>query len=176
MTKNRDREYALAREYQEELLMGEAVANIEGLLESLDIPRKELAHRLGISQGRVSQMLSGERNLTLRTLGAMAWALGASIDVSLRELEDRSTSPASADPHLPSWATGERGIGDEGDLVDLENDSDVDEAGNGIEHDMFEGWTRPVTYAATPAPQRDTYRRRHTYTEVSPDGEKELAA
>lgn len=170
MTKKTDREYALAREYQEELLMGEAVANIEGLLESLEIPRKELANRLGISPGRVSQMLSGERNLTLRTLGAMAWALGAAVDVQLRALEDRSTSPALNDPPIPAWMDSVTSKVREPETamsepVALESDED-----------FFEGWLPPLT-APAPAPERHPGRRRHrTYAEVSPEGEKELAA
>ncbi len=91
------------RVYQEELLFGEATANIDGILESLNIPRSELADRMGISRGRVSQMLSGERNLTLRTLAAMAWALGYEFDIRLRSMADRAGTPAENDPEPPDW-------------------------------------------------------------------------
>lgn len=91
------------REYEEERLYGEAVANVGGLLESLEISRQKFADRLGVSAGRVSQMLSGQRNLTLRSLAAMAWALGFEVDIRIRPMSDRSGTPAQGDPPPPDW-------------------------------------------------------------------------
>ena len=51
------------------------------------VSRAELAHAMGLSPGRVSQILSGEENLTLRTLSAVVDALGARLEVTLRPLE-----------------------------------------------------------------------------------------
>jgi hypothetical protein len=39
---------------------------------------------MGVSPGRVSQILSGGENLTLRTLGAVVAALGGCLEVTLR--------------------------------------------------------------------------------------------
>ena len=50
--------------------------------------RADLAHAMGLSPGRVSQILSGEENLTLRTLSAVVDALGARLEVTLRPLEE----------------------------------------------------------------------------------------
>lgn len=93
----------IRREYEEERLYGEAVANISGLLESLKISRRRFAERLGVSAGRISQMLSGERNLTLRSLAAMAWALGYEVDIRVKPMSDRSGTPAHGDPPPPEW-------------------------------------------------------------------------
>jgi transcriptional regulator with XRE-family HTH domain len=45
---------------------------------------------MGVSPGRVSQILSGDENLTLRTLGAVVKALGARIEFTLSEAEEES--------------------------------------------------------------------------------------
>jgi len=47
------------------------------------VTRADLAQAMGVSPGRVSQILSGDENLTLRTLSAVAAALGAELEVSL---------------------------------------------------------------------------------------------
>jgi transcriptional regulator with XRE-family HTH domain len=47
------------------------------------VPRSELAQAMGVSPGRVSQILSGGENLTLRTLGSVVTALGARLDISI---------------------------------------------------------------------------------------------
>jgi transcriptional regulator with XRE-family HTH domain len=47
------------------------------------ISRADLAQSMGVSPGRVSQILSGDENLTLRTLSGVLGALGANIELNL---------------------------------------------------------------------------------------------
>ena len=63
------------------------------------ITRADLAARMGVSPGRVSQILGGGENLTLRTLAALASALDARFDFELSSLkvDDTFTSRAKAD-------------------------------------------------------------------------------
>jgi transcriptional regulator with XRE-family HTH domain len=63
------------------------------------ISRADLAARMGVSPGRVSQILGGGENLTLRTLAALAVALDARFDLELNSLkvDDTFTSRAKAD-------------------------------------------------------------------------------
>ena len=63
------------------------------------ISRADLAARMGVSPGRVSQILGGGENLTLRTLAALAVALDARFDFELTSLkvDDTFTSRAKAD-------------------------------------------------------------------------------
>jgi transcriptional regulator with XRE-family HTH domain len=42
---------------------------------------------MGVSPGRVSQILSGDENLTLRTLSSVAAALGAEVVVILHAID-----------------------------------------------------------------------------------------
>ena len=48
------------------------------------VSRADLAQAMGVSPGRVSQILSGDENLTLRTLSSVLTALGASVELALR--------------------------------------------------------------------------------------------
>lgn len=91
------------RIFEEELLFGEATATILGLVESLGLRRKDLAERLDVSPGRVSQILAGGENLTLRSLAALGWSMGVRFNLEPSAIADRSGSPAQDDPPLPAW-------------------------------------------------------------------------
>jgi transcriptional regulator with XRE-family HTH domain len=64
------------------------------------LTRADLAARMGVSPGRVSQILGGGENLTLRTLAALSTALDARFGIELGALNDGGTftgdSPARA--------------------------------------------------------------------------------
>ena len=63
------------------------------------LSRADLAARMGVSPGRVSQILGGGENLTLRTLAALSTALDARFDIQLGTLkaEDEYSSHDTAD-------------------------------------------------------------------------------
>lgn len=65
---------------QERLIL-DATEAIVGLLDEGGVTRQELAKRLGKSKSFVSQLLSGERNMTLRTLADLGHALGTTFSV-----------------------------------------------------------------------------------------------
>jgi transcriptional regulator with XRE-family HTH domain len=50
--------------------------------------RADLAHAMSVSPGRVSQILSGDENLTLRTVSAALLALGAEPQFTLRPVDE----------------------------------------------------------------------------------------
>lgn len=52
-----------------------------------NLTRADLAGRMGVSPGRISQVLSGGENLTLRTLASLATALDSRFEVELRLCE-----------------------------------------------------------------------------------------
>jgi transcriptional regulator with XRE-family HTH domain len=69
------------------------------------LTRAELASRMGVSPGRISQVLSGGENLTLRTLAALSTALDAQFDVQLTSVKpesDAGSGPALAGSGEPS--------------------------------------------------------------------------
>ncbi len=82
-------------------LITQVTNEITWYMRELKIGRAELAGRLGVSPGRVSQILSGGENLTLRTLAGLAVALDAQLAVELKPCkatldayEALGTSPA----------------------------------------------------------------------------------
>jgi plasmid maintenance system antidote protein VapI len=75
------------RAFEEELLLGQVRKGIGKCLEELNLPRRELAQRLRVSEGRISQMLSGGENLTLKSLAGLALALNARFDLTLQDLD-----------------------------------------------------------------------------------------
>jgi transcriptional regulator with XRE-family HTH domain len=65
-------------------LITQVTNEIDWLMRENQISRADLAARMGVSPGRVSQVLSGGENLTLRTLAALGAALDAQFELELR--------------------------------------------------------------------------------------------
>jgi transcriptional regulator with XRE-family HTH domain len=63
------------------------------------VSRADLAGFMGVSPGRVSQILSGDENLTLRTLNSVVSALGARLELTLRPIDE---DPEFAGAHAAS--------------------------------------------------------------------------
>jgi hypothetical protein len=93
------------RIFEEELLLGQTTEILNALLQSLRLPRKELAERLAITRGRVTQILSGGENLTLRSVAAAGWALGIRLRLLAEPMVVRVGTPAENDPPPPRWLT-----------------------------------------------------------------------
>lgn len=64
-----------AREYARESLLIDVCEEILAALESGKISKAELAEKLGSSKSHITQLLSGARNMTLRTLADIGCAL-----------------------------------------------------------------------------------------------------
>lgn len=73
------------------------------------VSQKELAERLGVSPARVSQMLSANgRNLTVRTMGRIAHALGEDFEfIAVRELREIKAKSKSREKPRFAVSTGE---------------------------------------------------------------------
>lgn len=69
-------------------LQQEIVDEITWYMREHKVTRADLASAMGVSPGRVSQILSGGENLTLRTLNHVVAALGARIEVTLHPEDD----------------------------------------------------------------------------------------
>ncbi|MCK9518033.1 MAG: helix-turn-helix domain-containing protein [Dehalococcoidia bacterium] len=89
-------------DYQYELLMIAVGEVIVDRMEALGVSRSELAERLGVKPPRVTQILAGSGNLTLRTLAHVAHALDARVVIEFKDRElgevalDTLTWPAIA--------------------------------------------------------------------------------
>ncbi len=65
----------------EETLCREAHVVLQEAVSQAGVSQKQIAHRLGLSAGRVSQIMSGSENLTLRSFAAVAWAIGLALTI-----------------------------------------------------------------------------------------------
>jgi|SRR5690242_13166205 len=70
--------------YEAASLGREVTSAITFHLREHGITRTELAARMGVSPGRVSQILSGDENLTLQTLATVCAALGIRFRVDVQ--------------------------------------------------------------------------------------------
>lgn len=72
------------RRYAQNSLIVDTAIAINAALESREWSQKDLATRLGRTEGFVSQILSGGANLTLRTLADVAYGLDCVVNVTLQ--------------------------------------------------------------------------------------------
>jgi DNA-binding Xre family transcriptional regulator len=70
-------------EYEAARLPREVTTAVTWYMAEHGITKREFAQRMGVTPGRVSQILSGDENLTLRTLAAVCTALDARMRVEL---------------------------------------------------------------------------------------------
>jgi transcriptional regulator with XRE-family HTH domain len=86
------------------------ITQIQKRLESLPLSQAELAEKLHLSEGAVSQSLNGPRNLTLKTIVRYARAVG--IKVALVAYDDRdpdnSRGPVNSDIFRICWENAGR--------------------------------------------------------------------
>lgn len=67
----------------EEGLILDVTEAVSSMMQDEDISKTELAKRMGRTKGFITQLLSGDRNLTLRTLAGVADALGSHVTITL---------------------------------------------------------------------------------------------
>lgn len=72
------------REFAEEALIVDVAEQVWGAMEANGVTKSQLAEQLGKSKPFVTQMLSGSRNMTLRSLAGIAHTLGYEVHMSLR--------------------------------------------------------------------------------------------
>lgn len=66
-----------------------------------EITQKDIANRLGKSEGFISRCLHGKQNMTVRTMNKIARAMDCRLKISLQDLNDLTMS--NAPPEGRSW-------------------------------------------------------------------------
>ncbi len=87
MIKEWSRQFEGDPEFEFDLLAIEIGERIVERMELLKMTRTELAAKVGVSKARISQVLSGHDNLTLKSLVAVAIGLGSRVEVRLKNKE-----------------------------------------------------------------------------------------
>jgi transcriptional regulator with XRE-family HTH domain len=59
-----------------------------GLLERHPMSRKDLAEKIGVTPGRITQLLDGDANMTLATVARVLCGFGHVLEVSSRRFDD----------------------------------------------------------------------------------------
>lgn len=94
---------------REEEFILEVTEVLSAMLNNEGISKVELARRLGKTKGFVTQILSGSRNLTLRTVADVADALGYQIELKPRkqgrtlEIRDSRSTAVAEVCEISSW-------------------------------------------------------------------------
>lgn len=102
----RPRQEELEVQVEEDLLVFTAAELISRLMEERDVNKKQLAERLGKSRPFITQLLSGGRNLTLRTIARVAYALGYRLRLSLEPIGmQQMRMSGTKTPKVVSWVT-----------------------------------------------------------------------
>jgi transcriptional regulator with XRE-family HTH domain len=81
------------RDFEEERLVFNAAEAIAELMERNELTKADLANALGTSRAYVTGLLSGSRNMTLRTLGSVACMLGHRVELNLEPLGEGEFIP-----------------------------------------------------------------------------------
>lgn len=76
------------REYEQERLIVGAFESIADAMESAGLSYADLARQLGCSRSHITQLFSGQRNATLRTIADLAWACRSRAVVSLEPMKN----------------------------------------------------------------------------------------
>ena len=81
------RQYEGDPEFEFDLLAIDIGERMVERMEQLSMTRTELAGKIGVSKARISQILSGNDNLTLKSLVAVAGGLESRIELRLKSKE-----------------------------------------------------------------------------------------
>ena len=95
MIKEWSRQYRGDPEFEFDLLAIEIGERIVERMEELGMTRTKLAAAVGVSKARISQVLSGYDNLTLKSLVAVATGLESRVELRLKstEIDTKSARP-----------------------------------------------------------------------------------
>jgi transcriptional regulator with XRE-family HTH domain len=74
------------RLFEQERLILSATSRIYESMEAAEVSKADLARDLATSRANVTALLSGSRNMTLRTLADLASVLGQRVEISLEPL------------------------------------------------------------------------------------------
>ncbi|WKZ81896.1 MAG: helix-turn-helix transcriptional regulator [Acidimicrobiia bacterium] len=88
--------------FEAERLILATTEMILGIMEEQGVTRAVLADRLGRTRGHVSQVLNGDRNMTLRTLAEILHALDGRAEITVTSPTALATAerhPQTPDPH-----------------------------------------------------------------------------
>lgn len=91
-----NRAFLRRQKYEVTRLPHDTVVAIQWFLARQRMSQRDLADALGVTPSRVSQVLSGDENLTLRTLATLAAAVDAHFEINLVPNDAARSDPDEA--------------------------------------------------------------------------------
>lgn len=116
--------------FQQEWTLIEAAELINSRMKDAKVSRTELAKRIGKTQGYVTQILSGDANMTLRTLSDVFTALGCALTlgcmpINLQSVDSHATvTQVFWSCEKPRWRSGDN-VSISGDAPGIETAFDT---------------------------------------------------
>ncbi len=99
-----DPEYRLA--FEEEKLIAQLTEGLAGAMVERGWNQKELANALGVSPSYVTQLLRGQRNVSLRTLARMLFKLGKQAALEIGDLQQKPYALPESSAHYHQDGSG----------------------------------------------------------------------
>lgn len=100
------------REYEQERLIIATFESIAEAMESAGLSYADLARALGCSRSHITQLFSGQRNATLRTVADLAWACRSRALVAIAPLRNKAVIDGAASVYrLTTFHVAERARG-----------------------------------------------------------------
>jgi transcriptional regulator with XRE-family HTH domain len=90
------------RLFQQERAILETTEQICALMDEKGLAKSDLARKLGKSKGYITQLLSGQANMTLRTISDVFWALDSNLYISAGPLSLNTAARNSTQFVLPA--------------------------------------------------------------------------
>lgn len=86
--------------YERQSLLFQVRDEVEKAMTKQGVTQAQLAKEMGVSEGRVSQILAGDQNLTVKTLAALSASLGLHFQLTLVTASPlvNQTQETAADP------------------------------------------------------------------------------
>jgi transcriptional regulator with XRE-family HTH domain len=106
MSKYDDPDAAYDREIEVEALAMRLADVIQESIEARDMSRADLARAMGVSKAHITQTLSGQRNLTLKTVAEALHALDSRLEVAAVPLARAAAETRQAAPALCAHEAG----------------------------------------------------------------------
>ena len=78
------------RLFQQEGLILEVTELIYKLMEEKNISKADIAEKLGVSRGHITQLLDGTRNMTLKTVSDIMWVFDYTLHIRVESLNIES--------------------------------------------------------------------------------------
>jgi len=95
-----------ARTYASEELTFNVTEDLLIIMEDKDMTKKDLAEKLGKTKAYVSQLLSGSKNMTLKTMSDVCYALGIKPVIDFQENDSMAVSDSVTQNTISvSWET-----------------------------------------------------------------------